>query len=258
MKIENILLYEPQRVENLYPLSIMHCAWEIRCGALRIFEKIQLQFPDARIIYNGRTEHLNSFFSRFNVCSQDIQKGNTLLLNSAILPTSEFWNEIEEKYNEFLKNTNTSNTVVFAYNGIPVAAYIPSEEYINPSPIDKAFLPNFVNNYFSIIPTINLLNVKVINYLWNAIQLNSFAIRDDLRFFESNNQQINSNNYYLVNEENIRILDGVTIKPNVVIDASDGPVIIDKNVKILPNSTIIGPCYIGQNSLIKEIGRAHV
>jgi len=39
--------------------------------------------------------------------------------------------------------------------------------------------------------------------------------------------------------------------PGVIIDATNGPVISDENVKIMANSVIIGPVYIGKNSTIK-------
>lgn len=56
---------------------------------------------------------------------------------------------------------------------------------------------------------------------------------------------------YLLNQPNIFIGEGSAIKSGVVIDAEDGPVYIGKNVKIMPNSVIVGPCFIGDNSIIK-------
>jgi len=67
MNIESILLFESERVDYLYPFSILHCAWEVRCGALMLFEKIQKQFPEARIIYKGRDKHVNSFLPDLSI-----------------------------------------------------------------------------------------------------------------------------------------------------------------------------------------------
>ena len=44
----------------------------------------------------------------------------------------------------------------------------------------------------------------------------------------------------------------VEIKPGVVLDASTGPIFIEKNVTIFPNAVIQGPFYIGQSSKIKS------
>jgi UDP-N-acetylglucosamine diphosphorylase/glucosamine-1-phosphate N-acetyltransferase len=43
----------------------------------------------------------------------------------------------------------------------------------------------------------------------------------------------------------------VTLKPGVVVDASDGPVVIDEGAVVMPNAVITGPVYIGKNSTIK-------
>ncbi|MBI5464961.1 MAG: hypothetical protein HY966_08425, partial [Ignavibacteriales bacterium] len=56
---------------------------------------------------------------------------------------------------------------------------------------------------------------------------------------------------HLLKKKDIHIGEGTVIKPGVVIDAEEGPVFIGKNVKVFPQATIIGPCYIGDNSVIK-------
>jgi UDP-N-acetylglucosamine diphosphorylase/glucosamine-1-phosphate N-acetyltransferase len=44
----------------------------------------------------------------------------------------------------------------------------------------------------------------------------------------------------------------VDLKPGVVLDASTGPIFIEKNVTIFPNAVIQGPFYIGESSRIKS------
>ena len=55
----------------------------------------------------------------------------------------------------------------------------------------------------------------------------------------------------MLNQHNIFIGEGSVIKSGAVIDAEDGPVYIGKNVKVMPNAVIAGPCFIGDNSIIK-------
>ena len=55
-----------------------------------------------------------------------------------------------------------------------------------------------------------------------------------------------------VNKKNIFIGKDVDIKPGVVLDASTGPIYIEKNVTIFPNAVIQGPFYIGESSKIKS------
>ena len=58
-------------------------------------------------------------------------------------------------------------------------------------------------------------------------------------------------NVFGINTGNIKIGNQVTISPGVVLDASHGPIIIADNVNIMAQATVIGPCFIGNNSLIK-------
>ncbi len=253
MNVESILLFESERVDYLYPFSILHCAWEIRCGAFMLFEKVQKQFPEARIIYKGRDKHVNSFLARYEHKPQDIRKENILICNSALLPDKAFWDIIKNEYDKFQSQNNEKKSVVFRYQNLPIAAYIPKNELINPTDFDKNFLPKFLYEFANVLPQIDIDEPKVINFLWDAIENNSSAIEDDSRFFENNGdfKSLKNSGVYLINEDNIIIDKSSSIAPTVVIDATEGPVIIGKNVTIMPQSTIYGTCFIGNNSIIK-------
>ena len=56
--------------------------------------------------------------------------------------------------------------------------------------------------------------------------------------------------------ENVRVGEGVTIKPGVVIDAEEGPVWIGDRVKIGPNATIQGPCFLDDHCVVQA--HAHI
>jgi hypothetical protein len=56
---------------------------------------------------------------------------------------------------------------------------------------------------------------------------------------------------HLINENDIYIKSPDLINPDVVIDASNGPVIIADNVKIQSFSLLLGPLYIGEDSVVQ-------
>ena len=62
---------------------------------------------------------------------------------------------------------------------------------------------------------------------------------------------------YLLAKDNIFVGEGAVIKPCCVVDAEDGPVYIGEGVKVMPNTTIIGPAYIGPKSKIQMASRLH-
>ncbi len=101
-------------------------------------------------------------------------------------------------------------------------------------------------------PTISEINSKVIKYLWDAINSISNAMGIDKDYFQPINLKNKSlDGIHLINEKNIYVQSPDLINPGVVIDASKGPVIIADNVKINSFSSLQGPLYIGENSVVQ-------
>ena len=95
--------------------------------------------------------------------------------------------------------------------------------------------------------------MRLIENLWDLIKFNGEEIENDAKHFKSfstKNIDIHKS-VHLLNKKQISIGRGTIIKPNVVIDAENGPVVIGENVTILPQSVIIGPAFIGNNSTVK-------
>lgn len=254
MRIDSILLFEPEQTELLYPFSIMHPLWELRCGCLRLFEKLQKRYPNARLIFHGRDLQLASFLERFEIDQQDLRKENILIFHSAILPDSDFLTSLENSYDNFLKSGSESKSVAFTHNEVPVAIYLDASEYINPSADkDRQFLIKLFDEYGRVLPQVEVREPKVINFLWDALDFNAHSINDDAVYFQNDFDfdYAEKHGSHFINKSAIKIGSGSSIAPGCVIDASEGYIIIGSNVKIMPNSVIIGPCFIGDNSIVK-------
>lgn len=252
--IKQILLVENKYVKSLYPFSILHSGWELRCGAFRIFEKLKQIFKNPRIIYYGRSLHLESFLARFDHNDNIPQKANTLILFASILPLKSYFDELTLKYDEYCKETAQKNvSVIFVHKGQPLSAYLSEDDIINPIEFDLQFLPKLLTDYSHLIKNIEISEPKILNFLWDAIEFNSESIIDDSTFFKHNPEyfELEKKGVHFVNKESIFIGEGCKIAPGVVLDADEGPIIIRNSVKILPNSVILGPCFIGDNCIIK-------
>ncbi|MBI3260716.1 MAG: glucose-1-phosphate thymidylyltransferase [Ignavibacteriae bacterium] len=246
----SILIAEPLAVDSLYPFSLLHCSWEVRCGALKLFEKVQARFPDSPLLFSGREGRIRSFLSRVPL-EQISAPGNILVLHGGIL--------LSQQLTSFLKNTIKSHNdepIVFISGSIEICYYIPEIfRLVN----NQEFHPDspFFEDY-SLHPVLeNALHFEVeshsITYLWDAIKHNGQALIDDADIFvDYENLQ---NNYhsglFITNPDAIFVGENCSIAPNVVLDASEGPIIFGKNVRIMSQSTIMGPCFIGDNSLVK-------
>lgn len=253
MKIDSIFLFETEQAESLYPFSVMHSAWEVRCGALKLFEKVKKYFPESRLIFGGRELHLKSFLARFAHDEQDMRRESVLILHSAILPEREFFKNIEDSYTKYIEEVGEERSAVFMVNNIPVAAYVNANDRVSPNEKDKELFPRFLSDFSFGLNPIEISQPKVINYLWDTFDLIGHCIEDDAHYF-SNNADFNllkKTGVHFLNEASILLGKNNKIAPGVVLDASEGAIITGENVKIMPNAVIIGPCFIGDNSLIK-------
>lgn len=251
MEFNSILIYENDAGEMLYPFTIMHCAWEQRIGCLRLFEKIRKIFPDKRIMYSGRDNHLKSFFARFEIDNEEIKKENILVISSSFLPSKKVFTEINEKYDS-LSDEDKERSVIF-YSGIRAfALLLNKKEIINPTELDKKFIPRFLSDFNELFVPIEIKDINFVDYLWDSLDINGKAIGEDLELIDNLNLLNTKNlNIYTTGSENIWVGKNVTIMPGSVLTASKGPIIIDDEATIMPNVFLEGPCYIGKKTLIK-------
>ncbi len=252
---DTILLFENEYVRSLYPFYLLHLQWEIRCGAFRLFEKIQFNFPNAKIVFQSNREtYLKFFLKKFAFHDNNITKGNLFVLNAGILPNKVFWDNVCTAYTEFVQNTPTTKSCAFMVGEIPIAFYITSEEMINPNEFDTKFYEILLKKYFEKLPQVQLHLPKVINFLWDAIEFNSEAIEDDFRFLENQAdfELLKKKGVTVLNESKIKIGKNCNILPHVVLNAEKGAIVLGENVTIHPFSYIEGPVAIGKNSVIKS------
>ena len=235
--MRKIYIYENHEVLNLEPVVLTRPAFDLRCGAFTFFERIQNAFPEAEIELIVRDE-LNmvtqELYPELTVNPTQVEEGLWILGN--VLWTKEDLEKISKKNYQFYYN-----------EGELTAAYLRKDIGNNwlkmggPTK-DKIFA----------CPTISEIKSKVIKYLWDAVNLIDNAINADVNYFQSTNLKNKSlAGIHLINEDDIYIKSPDLINPGVVVDASNGPVIIADNVKIQSFSLLQGPLYIGKDSVIQ-------
>ncbi len=242
----SILLAEPESVQNLYPFSLLHCAWEVRCGALKLYEKFEKRFPENPLYFIGRGAHLQSFISRTLPETQEYPTGNLLVVNATLILTSGIVRILESKL-----QSKPDIPRIFTANDIPFAYYIPSSEV--PFQPRSCFFEGFEQH-----PTLTSaksyeVEANFVAYLWDAIEYNGMAIQEDAQLF-SEYEPLQSSpqaGVYVENPDGVLAAENSSISPGVVLDATDGPIILGKNVRIMAQATIVGPCAIGDNSIVK-------
>lgn len=247
MNINNLLLFEPKDTINFYPFSILHPIWNLRIGKYKIFERYAKLFPNSLMSFFGRNEHLSAFLAKYKIQNNQFAKGNLLAINCTILPDNDFITDLKR-----ISHENHNGSFLIKHSGNFVGIYLTQQDL---EKADEFSRPELLSNpeidLFKKFPQFRLEKSTKLNYIFEIFDIVGKIINED---FALDNDKFNHNDYegvYLINKDKIRIGENVQIAPNCVIDASEGAVVIDKNVRIMPQSTIIGPAYIGKNSTVK-------
>ncbi|MBW7886996.1 MAG: GlmU family protein [Bacteroidetes bacterium] len=239
-----ICLFEDLYHARLLPLVYFRPTFNLRCGILSLKEKVLSYYLKADIVLHTRNylaEYMRIRNSGLKV--NELTADSVLFINGRAVVDEQFAKKIP---------LNGEQNVVYVQGDSLVAARLSGEKL-------KRLKENMMG-LFSLSDFDGLMreevSVTLINYPWELIQHNGKQLCADFEYLKKRKKKnfLQKKKYpgvYFLNEKNIFIGSNVVIKPGVVIDAEAGPVYIGENVEVLPFSTIMGPAYIGNNSLVK-------
>ena len=242
--VDSIVIIEGIYYSKLLPLVYFRPIYDLRCGILSLKEKIQKRYPEIEIILHCRTYLVDSVKrSNPGLLVNELPKDakSCLFINGRVIVDDDFRDKVP-----------TEGSDMLYINGETIIA-----ARVSGSNLD--FLRKSMNDVFTISDFSGLIkkeiNVDFVTYPWDLIKHNGNQLITDFNFLVNRSETLHNGDIdegvRLVNKENIFIAKGAKIKPNVVLDAEDGPIYIDENAKIFPNAVIVGPAYIGKNSIIK-------
>lgn len=238
----SICIFEDEQYLNFEPLIYSRPVYDLFCGMTTLKEKIIRAFPKEKVVLKCRP-YLESFVKAENPKCQVNQFGNDdhLFINGRIIAPLNLKNILSAKPGE---------EKVFISKGVIVAAKI-SAKRIKEFSLDKSEIIN--TQLISNFPSVEV-DIPVANYLWDLVYQNGKEIQNDFKIYTKGKTSAKGKfaGVNFVNKKNIFIGKDVDLKPGVVLDASTGPIFIEKNVTIFPNAVIQGPFYIGESSKIKS------
>ncbi len=237
-----ICIFEDEQYLNFEPLIFSRPVFDLVCGMTTLKEKIIRAFPKEKVALKFRN-HLESFVKADNPkCKvNQFNDDDYLLINGRIIAPSNLKNILSVKSGE---------EKVFISKGVVVAAKI-SKRRIKDLSLGK--VENIDTKLFSNLSPVEV-DIPVADYLWDLVYLNGKEIQNDFKIFTKRKSSAKKKyaGVSFVNKKNVFIGKDVEIKPGVVLDASTGPIYIERNVAIFPNAVIQGPFYIGESSKIKS------
>jgi UDP-N-acetylglucosamine diphosphorylase/glucosamine-1-phosphate N-acetyltransferase len=241
--VDSICIFEGLYYTRLLPLVYFRPQYDLRCGILTLREKIIKQFPDIPVSLHCRS-YLCDVVKQQNPYTEvnEISGKNCLFINGRVIVDDNFKEKI---------NLNGSDKLYVKGDSIIAAIVSGSKLDLLKHQLSDLYTHSDFQGLVK-----EEVDVKIVNYPWDLIQVNGEQIISDFKTLTKNikGNKINGKIYegaYLINKENIYVGEGAKIKPGAVLDAENGPIYIGNSAEIYPNATIEGPAYIGDNSKVK-------
>ncbi|MDE3057690.1 MAG: GlmU family protein [Bacteroidota bacterium] len=247
---EHICIFEDAYYARLFPLVYFRPVYNLKCGIVSLKEKILRTYTGVLSAIHCRP-YLSDYMRLRNpgVHVNEVSAESCLFINGRIIADEHLAKKIPLK---------GQHDTVYVKGGQIVAARVSGAKLIA--------LKNKMNDVYTLSDFNDLrreeVDVTLVNYPWDVISHNSEELRRDFKILtkRKTKKMFRGNMYpgsHLLNRKEIFVDEGTVIKPGCTLDAEAGPIYIGKHVTIMPHSTIIGPAFIGDGSILKVGARIY-
>jgi UDP-N-acetylglucosamine diphosphorylase / glucose-1-phosphate thymidylyltransferase / UDP-N-acetylgalactosamine diphosphorylase / glucosamine-1-phosphate N-acetyltransferase / galactosamine-1-phosphate N-acetyltransferase len=232
-----IILFEDEKYQDLLPLVYFRPVWELRCGIFTLEEKIHRSFPENTFNYLSR-KYLQEYYLSEKENLVPEKNEEYLFINGRVL--------FKQEYRKILDELPPGNLIM---SSDVVAAFKINGDALEELKIDGLPDLNQMAGKFKVLNA----EINLISYPWDLIDKNGAEIENDFKLLNRKNdsKRLTDKTVHLLNREYIHIGQNTRIMPGVVLDAENGPIWIDDQVKIMANAVLEGPVAIGKSSTVK-------
>ncbi|MDD2543379.1 MAG: putative sugar nucleotidyl transferase [Candidatus Cloacimonetes bacterium] len=227
----HLVSFEDRYHKSFYPISATRFVGDLRCGIMKLRQRLEYLFASdesSSVIINpclvDLYQHRHPDWQ-----INELPEGAKLYVNTRLRITDESIMEVKKlKLNQALMS------------GQQIAALCTKQ------PLSFGFeLPSGIE--------IRATQLPLYEHLAELVHDNARMITWDFEhvFYEEDNYYDTEPGVQVLNPYNIWLAEDVQLAPNVVLDASEGPIVIDSGAKVMAGSVLCGPVYIGKKSLIK-------
>lgn len=243
-----IVIFEDDKFDLLYPLSMMRAVYDVKPGAFSILEKISAASGKTakNISLHSRKSLEPLMKSQTDLPVNDFGKDDYLMLNGRFVFDKKFIGKL-------LKSKPDDKYVVSGSSVVCASVSKPKSDFLNASSVNDE--GTFSREFFEYsglgMQNIEAKDFKEIIYPWDVVaHLLSGGLTEDLESIRIKGKTSSGKNF--VKEKDIHASAKSRISLTAVLDATNGKIIIEQGCEIEPFVFIKGPAYIGKNSLIKS------
>ncbi len=247
MKV-NLVFWDVDDWRRFFPISLLRPAFELRAGALTFAERAKLTFPDSKVFAVCRRELLE--IAAEMGYSVDLAGVDPKLPTIALCGTTFF----TQRAFRYIASSKTPT--VFISQDVPVAVFAPPgerrwAEFLSAPPREED-LAKLAAVYDAVE-----LDVKTFRTLWDIISRNGELVEEDFDAFYRRRvvPYAGEQRVALYNPDEVFIGSGATVDAYAVLDAREGPVIIERGAHIASGSIVVGPAVVGAESRVMPFAR---
>ncbi|MEW5993651.1 MAG: putative sugar nucleotidyl transferase [Candidatus Zixiibacteriota bacterium] len=243
-----ICVYEDSKWRQFEPLTLLRPVYALRPGILSLLERIRHRFPEDDLCLAARGQLAPLVAQTFREYPVNIVKrksGETLFLNGRMRSFGNLPEVVRRSRISTLVQTKSGDT----------AAVLFKEVDLNSLP-EVATPADYVQLHRKLVKEMppSETSATLYDYIWDLIPDIENAISEDFERVSSSLPLPQNVTVYdgarLLNEKAIFLGHDVNLLPGAVVDATQGPVYIGDNTRVEPHAVILGPCYIGPNSVV--------
>ncbi len=231
------VLFEDEKFLDLLPLVYFRPVWELRSGMFTLAEKLAFLWGGERWKYVSR-DYLRQYYLPAEQIVSLHEEGDFWFVNGRWLADPELVGRLQRlEPGEGL--ASGKDIVAFRWKGS-----LPQEFFT-----EGVLQTNVVFNRLKLEETL----AKFIEYPWDLIYRVGSEIEWEFQAYLSQRPSAGKleDGARVLGKENLWLGKGATVLPGVVLNAQEGPIIIDEGTTIMPNAVLYGPLYVGKNSLVK-------
>lgn len=237
--MQAVLLEGPGR-SRFGPLTLLRPEFDLRCGILELREKLELRRPDWPVALHPRPE-LRDLVSELHPGRgvDSLGDGTTLVLYGRVIVDDALLSAVERIDGEARLTAGSETVGAIVRSG--------ARERLS-----TANAPGWNMASLGIEATVEV-PARTVRYPWDLVAATPGEIRADARVAAQLGEVKEELHRCarLEGAENIAIGEGSEAGPSVVLDAREGPIVIGRGVRIMPNAVVIGPAFIGDGSLVR-------
>lgn len=234
-----LCIFEDEKYDLLYPLTLTRATFELRCGTMTLFERILRAFHKADAVFYLRDYLAPVFKERFGDLvvndMSSLRNDDVVFANGRWLPR---------------KGQLLSDDEIFATSKGDVV-YLKAKR----STFERALSESIWKTIDNLRSELGAeeVDARMVEYPWDLIKYNHETLEEDFETYRSKRNSLVTldERVAIVGEKDmVYISDTARVHPFVVLDVSQGPIIMDDHARVYPFSRLEGPCYVGKDTWV--------